>query len=269
MTREVQALPHQLRQPLGLARLSLEAGRAGAPAAEPMLVGLARDQTQPGIARASALTLLAGYASASAMQAIQDGLRDDDPLARFAALRTLDIVEPTTRLRLAYPLLTDSIRTVRIEAARVLAPLPAHTLTATQQALVAQGVEEYASAERFNADRPETHMNLGLLYAGRGRFDEAEAAYRTAIRLNPANVQAHVNLADLYRLQGRDDDGERVLHEALATAPEAAEVHHALGLLLVRLQRLPEALEALEQAAPLLPANARFSHVLRVACHLT
>ena len=248
---------------------ALHAGRSGAPAAERVLVTLARDQTQPGIARASALTLLAGYASASALQAIQDGLRDDDPLARFAALRTLDVAEPNTRLRLAYPLLTDSIRTVRIEAARVLAPLPAHNLTVIQQALIDQGVEEYASAERFNADRPETHMNLGLLYAGRGRYDEAEAAYRTSIRLNSSNVQAHVNLADLYRLQGRDDDGERVLHEALATVPEAAEVHHALGLLLVRRQRLPEALEALEQAATLLPENARFSYVYGVALHST
>ena len=248
---------------------ALHAGRAGAPEAEPALVQLARDPAQPGIARASALTLLAGYTSASALQAIQDGLRDDDPMARFAALRTLDVAEPTLRLRLAAPLLADSIRTVRIEAARVLAPLPAHNLTTTQQALIDQGVEEYVAAERFNEDRPETHLNLGLLYAGRGRFAEAESAYRTAIRLEASTIQAHVNLADLYRSQGRDDDGERVLREALTIAPEAAEVHHALGLLLVRRQRLPEALAALEQAASLLPENARFSYVYGVALHST
>ena len=248
---------------------ALHAGRSGNPVAEPALVTLARDETQPGIARASALTLLAGYASASSLQATQDGLRDADPLVRFAALRTLDIVEPNTRLRLAAPLLTDSIQTVRIEAARVLAPLPAHTLTATQQALIDQGVQEYIAAEQFNADRPEAHLNLGLLYASRGRFGEAESAYRTALRMNPLNVQAHVNLADLYRLQGRDGDGERILREALATVPEAAEVHHALGLLLVRRQRLPEAMTALKQAADLLPENARFSYVYGVALHST
>ena len=247
----------------------LHAGRSGTPEAEPALVQLARDPAQPGIARASALTLLARYTSASALQAIQSGLRDDDPLARFAALRTLDVVEPNTRLRLAVPLLTDSIRTVRIEAARVLAPLPAHTLTATQRGLIDQGVEEYVAAERFNADRPEAHLNLGLIYAARGRFDEAEAAYRTAIRLNPASVQAHVNLSDLYRMQGRDDEGERVLRQALEAAPEAADVHHALGLLLVRRQQIPEALEALRQAATLLPENARFSYVYGVALHST
>ena len=248
---------------------TLHAGRTGTPDAEFALIKLARDETQPGIARASALSLLSRYTSASALQAIQDGLRDADPLARLAALRTLDVVEPNARLRMGSPLLTDSIRAVRIEAARVLAPLPAHSVTASQRGLIDQGVEEYIAAEQFNADRPEAHLNLGLIYAARGRFDEAEAAYRTAIRLNPASVQAHVNLSDLYRMQGRDDEGERVLRQALEAAPEAADVHHALGLLLVRRQQIPEALEALRQAATLLPENARFSYVYGVALHST
>ena len=248
---------------------ALHAGRTGDPDAEFSLIKLAGDQAQPGIARASALSLLARYTSPSALQAIQDGLRDDDPLARLAALRTLDVVEPNTRLRMASPLLADSIRTVRIEAARVLAPLPAHSVTATQRSQIDRGIEEYIAAERFNADRPEAHLNLGLLYAARGRFDEAEAAYQTALRLDPASVQAYVNLSDVYRVQGRDADGERVLREALDVAPEVAEVHHALGLLLVRRQQLPEAVAALRQAATLLPENARFSYVYGVALHST
>ena len=248
---------------------ALHAGRVSSSAAEPMLVQLVRDETQPPIARASALSLLTENANTSSLLAIQDGLGDDDPLVRYAALRSLDVVDPNTRLRLSYPLLTDSIRMVRIEAARVIAPISSQNLTIVQQTLIGQVVEEYIEAEQFNADRPESHLNLGLLYAGRGRFGEAEAAYRTAIRMNPSNIQAYVNLADLFRSLGRDTDGEPILHEALRTAPQAAEVHHALGLLLVRQQRLLEAIEPLGKAADLLPENARFNYVYGVALNST
>ncbi len=244
---------------------AIQAGRDRDPAAEPLLVQLAQDDSQPGIARATALSLLSSFAGAATVQAIQTGLTDGDPLVRFASLRALDIADPDTRLRLAYPLLTDTIRTVRVEAARILAPVPAHSLTPTQQSLIDQSVQEYIQAELFNADRPEAHLNLGVLYAGRGLFDDAEASYRTALRIDPANVQAHVNLADLFRLQGREDEGERLLRQVLELSPDAADAHHALGLLLVRRAGIDEAVEYLAAASNSQPGNERFGYIYGVA----
>lgn len=244
---------------------ALWAGRARDPAAEPMLVRLIGDGSQPGIARATALSLLGNFADAATIQAIQESLLDVDPLVRYSSLRTLDGADPNTRLRLAYPLLSDTILTVRVEAARILAPVPPQNLTPVQQSLIDQIVEEYIQTELFNADRPEAHLNLGLLYAGRGRLDDAEESYRVALRIDPMNVQARVNLADLFRLQGSEDDGERILREALRVSPDAAEAFHALGLLLVRRRRIDEAVEYLGEAAKLLPESDRFGYVYGVA----
>ncbi|MFB3143430.1 MAG: tetratricopeptide repeat protein [Candidatus Methylomirabilales bacterium] len=244
---------------------ALHGGRKGLPGAGKALVKLAGDRAKPNIARASALSLLRRYPSTATVRAIQLGLRNDDPLVRLAAARALEILEPPARLTLAYPLLSDPTRAVRIEAARVLAPVPSDMMTTEQRKVFDRGIAEYVESQRVNAERPGAHLNMGLLYTARGQFDQAETAYRTALRIDPKFVQGYLNLADLYRVQGRDPEGEPILRKALKISPDAATVHHALGLFLVRQERLPEAVKALGRAAKLAPDNAHFSYVYGVA----
>jgi tetratricopeptide (TPR) repeat protein len=248
---------------------ALQAGRTGQPGAEARLAKLAGEDTQPAIARATALSLLRAYLSPASIDAVRNGLRDPEPIVRRAALQALEGLSPQDRWSLAGPALTDPIRGVRIEAARLLAPLPANATTAEQRRLLDVAVQEYIEAQQANADRAEPHLNLGWLYTQRGQFADAEAAYRTALRLQPTFVQAYVNLADLYRVQGKDGDGERMLREGLAVAPDHADLQHALGLVLVRQQRTREAIAALEEAARLAPENPRYSYVYAVALHST
>ena len=244
---------------------ALHGGRKGLPGAGKALVKLAGDRAKPNIARASALSLLRRYPSTAAVRAIQLGLKNDDPLVRLAAARALEILEPPARLTLAYPLLSDPTRAVRIEAARVLAPVPSDMMTTEQRQVFDRGIAEYVESQRVNAERPGAHLNMGLLYTARGQFDQAETAYRTALRIDPKFVQGYLNLADLYRVQGRDPEGEPILRKALKISPDAATVHHALGLFLVRQERMPEAVKALGRAAKLAPDNAHFSYVYGVA----
>jgi Flp pilus assembly protein TadD len=185
----------------------------------------------------------------------------------MAAVSVLEAVEPQTRLRLAAPLLQDTIRTVRIEAARVLAPLDKARLSAEQRAALDRALAEYRQAQEVNADRPEAHLNLGVLQAQLGKPLEAERAYRTALRIDPSFAPTYVNLADLYRVQQRDEEGENILRQGLAVSPNDAALHHALGLLLVRRGRQLEALGALERAAALRPDNPHYDYVFGVALH--
>jgi len=85
------------------------------------------------------------------------------------------------------------------------------------------------------------------------------------LELQPTFTQAAVNLADLYRIQGREGEGERTLRQALDLDPRNAAAHHALGLLLIRQKRLPEAITALAEAARLDGDNARYGYVYAVA----
>jgi tetratricopeptide (TPR) repeat protein len=200
---------------------------------------------------------------------LQRGLHHDNPLLRAAAAEALEAVPPQSRLPLAWHLVQDPIRAVRIQAARQLATVPRAQLTEAQHAVLERSLAEYIATQQANAERPEAHVNLGLLYTEQGRFAEAEAAYQMALKRQPAFVPASVNLADLYRLQDRDDAGERILRQARTSVPRNAQVAHVLGLLLVRQKRYDEALEALAQAATLSPEVPRYSYVYAVALHST
>jgi predicted CXXCH cytochrome family protein len=239
---------------------ALAAGTAGAPGATSLLETVARDGEQPAIARASAIARLAP-ASPGAAQVIGAALRDADPLVRRAAAAALEGVEPGRRIEPLAPLLDDPVRVVRMEAARLLAGAPRDRLPEPARAAFERAYGEYVAAERFNADRPESHLNLALLYGAQGRSAEAEGELLAALTLDPRFVPAAVNLADLYRATGRDPEGERVLRDALATSPRSAPAHHALGLLLVRQRRQVDALRELEAAARLAPESARYAYV--------
>jgi predicted CXXCH cytochrome family protein len=244
---------------------ALHAGRIADPEAPALLARLAADTTQPGIARATALELLCPPVSPAGASALEAALRDTDAMVRRSAVACLDTAPAAQRLPLAAPLLDDPVRAVRIEAARVLAPLPPDSMDAAQRARLDRGVAEYVAAQRVDADRPEARTNLGTVYGQMGRVADAEAEFRTAIALEPGYTPAYVNLADLYRVAQRDPDGERVLRAGIAAAPNDAALHFALALLLVRQHRLPEAIEALQRAAALRPSDPHYAYVLGVA----
>jgi tetratricopeptide (TPR) repeat protein len=243
---------------------ALGASVSGAPGSGGLLEAVARDGDQPAIARASAIARLTPASSPGAGDLLRSALQDKDPLVRRAAAGALESVEPVQRGERLAPLLDDPVRAVRMEAARLLAGAPRERLTEAQRGALDRAYAEYVAAERFNADRPESHVNLALVFAAQRRMAEAEAELRTALEVDPRFVPAAVNLADLYRATGRDPDGERLLRDLLARDPRSAPAHHTLGLLLVRQQRQADALRELETAARLAPDSARYAYVYAV-----
>lgn len=248
---------------------AIYAGRTGAAGAGQALVALAGDLSQPGIARATALDLLRDYAEATQLLAVRRLLADPDPWVRAAAARYLEVTDAPTRFELGMPLLADPVLVVRTEAARVLAPLAAYELPQQQAQALARGLAEYRAAELATAERPESHLNLGLVEAARGDPQAAERDYRTALRLDARFAPAYVNLADLYRTLGRDADGEALLRQGLAAVSDDPSLHHTLGLLQVRKGEASAGRESLARAAELAPDNPRYAYVHALAVHGT
>lgn len=244
---------------------ALNAGRTGALGAEHALDQVILDPTVPAIARASALLLLPRIATRASAPALQAAITDNDPLVRAAVPRALPASLPPPLVQATAALFADPVRTVRIEAARALAGIDPQALAPDQRDGFAKAMQELHAAEMVNADRPEAHLNLGLLDLRQRQPAEAQAEYQTALRLDPTFVPAMVNLADLDRISGQDQQGADMLRKAMATEPDNADVRYSLGLLFVRQHNYAEALVLLRRASELAPNNPRYSYVYAIA----
>lgn len=242
----------------------LRAARQRLPEAAGALQALAADGSAPGIVRATALSHLGDYPQRASLQALQQGLQDKDPLLRMAALGALDTYAQQQRI-LAFPLLWDEIKAVRIEAARLLAPFPPGQLPEAQRARLAQVTQEYIETQAFSAERPESQLNLAAVYADLGRYTEAEQAYRRALRQQPRFVPAYVNFAQMLAGRQREQEAENLLRRGLGINPKNATLAHALGLSLVRQKKLDAALGFLQKAAEQAPEQSHYAYVYAVA----
>jgi predicted CXXCH cytochrome family protein len=248
---------------------ALHAGRTGAVDAERQLDRLILDKSQPAISRASGLLLLPRYASRASEPAIKAAIADPDPLVRMAVPRALPAPAPRAIIEVILPFLGDPVRAVRIEAARALAEIDPQTMTPEQRGAFTAAYQELIGAEMIDADRPEAHLNVGLLRARRQQVNDAEAEYRTALRLDPKFVPAMGNLADLDRARGMDTEGAELLRAAIAIEPDNADNKHSLGLFLVRQRNYTEALPLLRDATTLASDNARYAYVYAIALNST
>jgi tetratricopeptide (TPR) repeat protein len=239
---------------------ALQAGRTGAPGAARALQALAEDASAAPIVRASAIELLARYPGRATDRILRASLRHDDPLLRLAAVQALPAYPQPVLQGLLTPLLSDPLRAVRIEAARVLAGAgPAADPRGQQPAL-----GELEAILRGNLERPESWMTLSNLQLQRGDVTAAEQSLRGALRVDLQFIPAYVNLADLYRALQREREAEAVLRQALAQS-QAAALHEALGLSLVRQGRKDEALAELARANRADPSQARHAYVYALA----
>src|SRR5262249_39192321 len=80
---------------------ALDAGRRGTLDAERLLAALIVDSSKPAIARATALSMIARYLSASSLPAVRNALADSDAMVRTAALRALEPLPQIERVQLA------------------------------------------------------------------------------------------------------------------------------------------------------------------------
>lgn len=235
--------------------------------AMPLLMELTQNAEAPAIIRATAATLAAPTIRPTDLPAVRRLLADTDPSVRIAGLGMLEPFDAPARATTAAMCLSDPVRGVRIEAAILLADVPAASLSPEQSAARDRALSEAEASFRLNADWPAENVNAGNLALRRGEIEKAIGSFNRAIELDARFVGAYVNLADLYRQHQREPDAERELRRGLLAVPDSADLRHALGLLLVRKRDHANSLRELQAAAALAPANARYAYVYAVALH--
>ena len=123
----------------------------------------------------------------------------------------------------ASPLLSDPVRAIRVEAARVIAEIDPQTMTPEQRGAFAIAYQELINAEMINSDRPK----FASQPRASSRRGASSSIYRTALRLDPKLVPARVNLTGRAAGRGQDKEGAALLRAAIAIEPNNAAIRHS------------------------------------------
>lgn len=243
---------------------ALARGRRGEADAEQALAALARDADTPVLVRASALSLLAGYARGWSREALLEALASDEPLLRIGAARGAQRFAADERWRRLAPLLDDPLRAVRTEAVRALLPV-AGELPSQARGRWTAALRDHRAQLDYAADGAAGQTSIANVELALGDSAAAEAAFERALEINPSWVPALVNLSDLLRATGRDGRAGPLFERAEALAPDSPDVLAGHALWLVRQQRTPEALPKLMRARDVAPDDQRATYLLAIA----
>ncbi|HEX4829540.1 MAG TPA: tetratricopeptide repeat protein [Trebonia sp.] len=115
----------------------------------------------------------------------------------------------------------------------------------------------FRRAIRLDRNSAGAHHGLGEALRKLGRFGEAEAVLRGAIRIDPADVLARASLGSALRRQGLLAEAEVALRDAIRIAPGYARAHKVLGNVLRDAGRCDEAMTTLREATRLDPGYVR------------
>ncbi len=97
----------------------------------------------------------------------------------------------------------------------------------------------------------EEHFRQGMSLLRDGYYDGAITSFQTAVSMNPNYTEAHYYLGQAYEKKNMDAKAEVAYRDCIRTNARYVQAHEALGLLLYRLSRFPEAKAELEMAVSL------------------
>lgn len=110
--------------------------------------------------------------------------------------------------------------------------------------------------ERVLALHPESIAalgNMGAVYHGMGRLDDAEERYRRVLEIKPDSHEAYNNLGNVYESRGNSAEAVRCYKKAVEIAPQFAEGFNNLGLAYKSSGKNDKAMDAYEQAIAVNP----------------
>ncbi|MDH3242125.1 MAG: tetratricopeptide repeat protein [Alphaproteobacteria bacterium] len=228
------------------------------------LVALALSPDQPGIVRATALTLLASTPTAAVADRTAAFLEDPDPLVRNAAIRVQSAASPPVRAQRIVPRLSDEMRSVRVEAARILLDIPVARYPPAITRSVRAAMREYQASLMAKADFPEAQLAIGGTALALRNLRAAEQAFGEAAAMDPQRGDAWMMVARLQAQRGALEEARATLEQAVAANPSDGVLHQSLGNILVMTGKNSEAVVPLEAAALLMPDDATIAADLGV-----
>ena len=193
----------------------------------------------------------------------------DKAIARFqAALKKLDDADVRLALARAYRLSRrydqaaeqlDELVKGGWKGARVY----------IEMSMVRRDLKDYEGAERLlklalesEPDSTEAQLNLGRLYAGEGRWDDALASFRRASELDPNSGETYNQIGVVLKKLGRTDEAIAALRQAIKVAPDTTGPYNNLGIIYRETGKMGKALEVLKLGTTMAPKSAMLRNSL-------
>ena len=154
----------------------------------------------------------------------------------------------------AYDRLRISAHVYRVTIASVCCALA--SLTGARAALMAQPERHWRTTLVINPSSMRAHNELGMHYAGQGRYGDAADAFRAILSEHRDNAEARANLGAVLAAQGRIAEARGIFGEVLRREPvHPLALHNAARLALqegdaAEAERLLYALLSVEPANP-------------------
>jgi len=122
---------------------------------------------------------------------------------------------------------------------------------AIQEGHLEEALAEYETLRELTPNNPEVFLHLGVIYEATGRDSEATQAYQRAHDLLPSKEDFFVERGIVYLELGQWESARADAEAVLALNPESALGYWILGGAYEAQGQIPEARDALQQAADL------------------
>jgi tetratricopeptide (TPR) repeat protein len=188
------------------------------------LLDLANDQKLPAIVRASALERLFPVAENLDFNVIDALLADDNAWVRVAAANLLVHSPNKNKIKKLLPLLSDSVRSVRLEAVKAFLETNLEGLTFSDNVAVKKAIKEYQQSLANKADFPEVQMVIGGVALIKRNISAAISAFSQAVEMDPQLIQAWVMLARIQAAVGQPNELRKTLDKAIKANPNNLEL---------------------------------------------
>ncbi len=114
----------------------------------------------------------------------------------------------------------------------------------------------YRTTIQRNPECWMAYNNLGFMFMGQGKMDDAFTCYRKALALNDKYPEAHIDIGAAYLKMGNTTEAMAHFQKALTISPGSAQGHYDLGCVLRQLGRTDEAIAEFRRALSIYPLYA-------------
>ena len=184
----------------------------------------------PDISRATALNRIADrQITPEEVAVILRYVNDTSALVRKEATQALESINNNEFSKYIKPLLLDSVRLVRIAAARYF---NMKGMPLTDNVAFDKAQKEYLEQLDMNADFPSGQYQIAMHHQATGANDAAIKAYIRAIEIDNYHNISRMNLALLLYNQGNVSAAEKLYLKVVEQEPNYSFPNYMLGLLL-------------------------------------